>query len=332
MMDPANMLKKAGVQFTTLALVAALAPDASAASAEAKAHAAELFEQGVRQFGSAQYESAARAFLEADALVPNARALVNGITAARRAGMHLAVAQAAQDALTRTDIDAGGAALAREALTEAARNLTLVELACTPSPCTITVDGTAVASGPHYLLPGTHDFVAVGENGASASEHLSAGAGASYRVSLLLQAAPPPPASAPAVATPPPAVPEPAQQEAPAEPPPPPRHEEAGTTGKPLSPAVFYAGAAGTAVLVGLTIWSGVDTLSAKSAAEADTSNDWGHVKSLALRTDVFLGSAIVLGAATGAAALWLVDWGSGGHVSAAINPGGATLRAEGRF
>jgi hypothetical protein len=329
-MDPANMLKKAGVQFTTLALVVALAPDVGAAPAEAKARAGELFEQGVRQFGSAQYESAARAFLEADALAPNARALINGITAARRAGLHLVVAQAAQGALTRPDIDAGGMALAREALVEAARNLALVELGCTPTPCTITVDGKVIAPGSQYLLPGTHDFVAAGQNGASASEHLSSVAGASYRVSLSLRtpASPPVPPAAPV----PPTATEAGHGEAQRQPAPPPEQEESPSSKKPLSPAVFYAGAAGTAVLVGLTIWSGVETLSAKSAVEAGTATDWEHVQGLALRTDIFLASAIVVGAATGAAGIWLVDWGSGGHASAAIWPGGAAVRAEGRF
>jgi hypothetical protein len=340
MMESANMLKKVGVQLTTLALVAVLgARDASAASAEAKARAAELFEQGVRQFSGAQYDAAARSFLEADALVPNARALVNGITAARRAGMHLMAARAAQSALARTDVDTGSAALAREALAEAGHNLSLVELSCTPAPCSITVDGWAIAPGSQYLAPGTHDFAAMGGGDASASEHLTSVAGASYRVSLTLQAEPPPPPPSTPVAketheTPSPIAPAPIAPtpiaSAPITPPPP--HEEGSRAGTSLSPAVFYAGAAGTAVLVGLTIWSGVDTLSAKSAVEADPSKDWGHVQHLALRTDVFLASAVVLGAATGAAGIWLVDWGSGGHVSAAICPSGAAVRAEGRF
>jgi hypothetical protein len=338
-MESANMLRKAGVQLATMELVAALGTrDARAASAEAKARAAELFEQGVRQFTSAQYESAARAFLEADSLVPNARALIDGITAARRAGLHLTVAQAAQTALTRNDVDAGGAALAREALTEAARNLTLVELECTPAPCAVTMDGTHVASGAQYVVPGTHDFLARGEKGASASEHLSAVAGASYRVSLALiepPPAPPPPAPLPPAplppAPPPPATKESPHDETPPRPPLPPRHEESSPA-KPLPPAVFYAGVAATAALAGLTIWSGVDTLSAKSKVEANPTLDWGHVQQLALRTDVFLASAIVVGAATGAAGIWFVDWGSGGHASAAIWPGGAVVEAAGRF
>ncbi|HEX3597271.1 MAG TPA: hypothetical protein VHU80_19315 [Polyangiaceae bacterium] len=316
------MRKKACVKSTTLALVVLLLAEGGAlgAPADSKTRAAELFEQGVRQFSSSQYESAAQAFLAADELMPNTRALINGITAARRAGMHLIVARAAERALARPDMDPGGTALAREALAEAARNLSVVEATCSPAPCTITVDGAAMAPSRDYVLPGTHDFAANGDDATTASEHLTCAAGASYRVALKLEA-PAPVTAAPS----PPATPQPST------PAPPPSFEASKAPHRPLTPAMFFAGAAGTAVLVGLTVWSGVDTLSAKSDAQSDPSS-WPHVKSLALRTDLFLSGALVLGAATGVAGLWFVDWGSGRRATAVILPGGAAVAAEGRF
>jgi hypothetical protein len=94
---------------------------------------------------------------------------------------------------------------------------------------------------------------------------------------------------------------------------------------------VFYAGVAGTAALVALTTWSGIDTLSKKDSPTA--ADHWGDVQDRARRTDILLASAIVVGAATGAAGLWLVDWGPDRHAAAALLPGGgAGLVAEGRF
>src|SRR5207253_699585 len=102
-MRVSDMVSKAGVQFTTLVLLGLLVRDALGGPDDSKNRAAQLFEQGVRQFSSAQYEAAAQTFLAADELVPNTRALVNGITAARRAGQYLVVARAAERALTRSD-------------------------------------------------------------------------------------------------------------------------------------------------------------------------------------------------------------------------------------
>jgi hypothetical protein len=79
--------------------------------------------------------------------------------------------------------------------------------------------------------------------------------------------------------------------------------------------------------LIALTTWSGIDTLNAKANGDA-----WSHVEDLALRTDLLLSGAIVLGAATGVAGLWFVDWGSGARATAAIFPGGAGAVAAGQF
>lgn len=134
----------------------------------------------------AWYDAAAKAFLDADEIVPNDRALVNAIAAARRSGQNLLVAQAAERAIARHGLDVGAATLARDALTEAARNLTRIDVRCAPEPCTIVVDQVPVSSGPQYFLPGTHDFIGQGPNETRAAERLTTIAGASYRVVLEL--------------------------------------------------------------------------------------------------------------------------------------------------
>jgi hypothetical protein len=301
-----HMLSKAGVECTMLVLLGLSSKVAFATPDGAKTRAAELFEQGVRQFSSTEYEAAAKTFLAADDLAPNARALVNGIIAARRAGLYLLVAEAAERALSRSDVDDNGVALAREALNDADGRLTRVDVSCAATPCTITIDGAAVKPGRGYVLPGTHDFIGSTADGATVTEHLTTVAGASYRISLNPTPRVPPSDAA--------GHPEP---------------ERNSHASKPLSPGVFYVGAAGTAVLVGVTIWSGVETLSAKSSA---TRANWDHVENLALRTDMFLAGAVLLGAATAAAGLWGTQWGNGSYASAAVIPGGAAVVARGRF
>jgi hypothetical protein len=292
-------------------------------STDAKRRAAGLFVQGVRQFSEANFEQAARTFLAADDLVPSSRALTNAISAARQANHHLLVARAAQRALGRPGIEPETAALAREALADAARSLSLIEVRCAPEPCSITLDGEWLSPGTQYTLPGTREFVALGPNGARKTERLSAIAGASYRVNLQLPEAPPARGVAPAAGA--------ARKPDPATPP---SDEARQTATKPLPPAVFWVGVAGTAVLAGLTTWSGLDALSLKREQpyrypEAEIE----EIDSRARRTNFFLAGTLVLGASTAAAGLWLVEWESGARAAVTALPeGGFTLTARGLF
>jgi hypothetical protein len=281
-----------------------------------KRRAAGLFVQGVRQFSEANFDEAARTFLEADALVPSSRALTNAISAARQSNNHLLVARAAQRALARPGTEPETAALAREALADAARSLSLVEVRCAPEPCTITVDGEPAGPGAQYMLPGTHDFAAVGAQGHRVTEHLVTTAGTSYRVALQhgSEAAPP----------------EAVREPSPAQP-----RDAARPAAKPLPPLVFWIGAAGTAGLVGLTTWSGLDALSEKRERESGgtySTEDREEIDQRARRTNFFLAGAAVLGGATAVAGIWFVDWGSRTKTAVAPLPGGAALITQGWF
>jgi hypothetical protein len=100
------------------------------------------------------------------------------------------------------------------------------------------------------------------------------------------------------------------------------------------SPAVFYAGAAGTAVLLGVTIWSGLDALSARDRLPG-TNEDNDSVRARAHRTDAFLAGTIVLAAATTYVGLARVKWGAKSEsvaLGGAFDAQGAALHAWGNW
>jgi hypothetical protein len=304
---------------------------------EQRTRAAQAFDAGVKHFQAAEYVEAARAFLLADELLANSQALSNAIAAARRANEDLLVAKAAQRAIDRAAADPELGASAREALAEAERHLARIELRCEPQPCTLKVDGEEAVAGKRYLLPGTHVLVADAERNAQAIERLTLVAGAAYRVVLY----PTPrsvdakPASVtdeagkPASGRAPPKA-----KEGSATPATEPSSGAAEPQRKPLPPAVVYGGAGVTAVLLGVTIWSGLDAISAKSDLGSDpTTAQVDDVQSKITRSNILLGATAVVGIATTVVGFTLVDW-KHGQASASVSPhpGGAVFGAQGTF
>lgn len=276
----------------------------AAPSAADRARAAAAYDEGVQHFDRAEYQQAARSFLQADSILPSADAVENAIVAARKANDHLLVVQAAQRAEARAPDNARLAAEARAALAEAAPHLARIELGCDAASCHLVLDGDPASPGSRYLLPGTHNVDAVAGS-AHAHRDLALNAGATYRVVLHPVASsgrPDARTAAPAKAP---------QQSAP------PRD----TSRRPLPPAAFYVGAAVTLGLTAATGWSGLDALSAKRDLPADYAPAQGDdVRSRMRRTDFVLAGAVVAGAVTAWMGLSLVDWG-GRKASAAILP-----------
>ena len=105
-----------------------------------------------------------------------------------------------------------------------------------------------------------------------------------------------------------------------------------------LAPAWFFAAAGTTAVLTGLTIWSGLDTQSALSEyeqqlpvlsqAEADRRVREGHAREL--RTNLLLTGSLLGAAGSAVLGLWFVDFGSRQRTSIALGP--AQLSVTTRF
>ncbi|HEY1537123.1 MAG TPA: tetratricopeptide repeat protein [Polyangiaceae bacterium] len=121
-------------------------------------------------------------------------------------------------------------------------------------------------------------------------------------------------------------VPEPAIGARAATPPPEPR--EAPRRG--LSPIWFFAAAGTTAVLTGLTIWSGLDTQHALtsyqqqlpnlSQAEADRRVSEGHARER--RTNLLLTGSLLGAAGSAVLGLWFVDFGGGQRAHVALGLG----------
>jgi hypothetical protein len=99
---------------------------------------------------------------------------------------------------------------------------------------------------------------------------------------------------------------------------------------------VFIAGAAVTAVLAGVTVWSGIDALQARHALPAAPDQPQeDDVLARARRTDFFLLGAGVAGVASAVLGAALTDWRGGSARATALVvpvPGGASLAVGGRF
>ena len=232
----------------------------------------------------------------------------------------------AERAIARESVDAKLSAQGRQALLDAARHLARLDLGCEPEPCTITLDQVEVQSGSQYVLPGTHAVSAGAPGFAPADERLRLDAGVTYRVLLhpvrpgsterpseIAREAPPAPAA-----------------NAPL-----PGDSERGAK-KPFGPVVVYTGAAVTAVLAALTIWSGIDTLSAKSdLSDPAPQGEIDDVKSKILRSNLLFGGTLITGALTTYAGFALVDWNRQAprkHGTLEAVPRGALLTFAGQF
>lgn len=96
---------------------------------------------------------------------------------------------------------------------------------------------------------------------------------------------------------------------------------------------VFYTGVGVTAVLTGLTIWSGLDALSARNSLPGtQAQND--SVEARARRTDALLLGTVVAAAGTAYVGLRWVEWGSSKpvEVAAQVTPTRAFVAVGGRF
>ena len=312
----------------------------------APGNAAREFDAGVEHFEQAEYEAAARAFLRADVLAPSSDALANAIAAARKANDHLLVAEAAERAVARERSDPGLAARGRDALAQAARHLARVELRCEAEACELSLDGARVEPGARFVLPGTHAFSAVAAGGARADETQALIAGTTYRIALR-PVAPGAPEKAADVSVLPNSEAlagegQSAQGAAPANEPTTGAQPESApladaAPGEPrrrgLHPAWFYGSAVVTAALVGVTTWSGIDTLSARDdLPDAPTETQVDDVRSKVRRTDVLLVGSVIGAGVTAYLGLWGVEWSAPAKTAVVPLSDGALLTTGGRF
>jgi hypothetical protein len=86
-----------------------------------------------------------------------------------------------------------------------------------------------------------------------------------------------------------------------------------------LNPLYFYIGAGATAVLGGVTIWSGIDTVNnpgkdrvrdtCQHGTQASCDSVFNQGKNAELRTNVLIGATSVVGVATAVIGIFFTDW-----------------------
>jgi hypothetical protein len=297
----------------------------ASAQDDASASAAAHFDAGVQAYKQADYARAAEAFLTADSQLPSVSALSNALAAARRAGLPLLIARAAERMLSRPQTSEADRKGAESALAEQSAKLARLELSCEGS-CEPQIDGIPQAIYGSYVLPGEHRIAASGY----LEQSVRCEVGVPCRVLLS------PIANAPA-----PAEVARALSEAQVE-----RAERAGPGPEAvrsdapdrrkknrLALGVFASSGAGALVLLSLATWQGVEALHAKRDYEpASEKHPWNDATRAAHRSDGLLAGGVVLAGVALASAIWWVDWGAYGSTQLSLAPGGATLTTRRRF
>jgi hypothetical protein len=292
---------------------------AAAPDAERLKTAAEEFDAGRRAFKLKDFEGSATHFENADRDAPSPEALQSAIRGRKEAGQVARALTLSAWGLSRYPTDKAFGEYAKQLIGESERSLYKITVDCSPD-CSIIVDRKVLpfgetALGVVYLDPGQHQLQA----GWSYNRHKNAdvNAVAAQAGKLSFEA--------------------------------PPVEKMAGSSGEPgttstgsgaetdqgaekekkggLPPAVFFTGLGVTAVLGGVTVWSGIDTkknpgaenISALCAGYSpNTPGSLGapedcpaYKEGLAhqLRTNILIGATSVVGATTVVLAI-LTKWG----------------------
>lgn len=277
-----------------LALVLVTASAHAQESADVHA-AAAAFEEGQRAQLRGDFAQAADLFEIADRSAPNPAALRSAIRNHRAASQPARAATLAAEAQARYPDDAETSALAAETIATLGPTLGRVSVRCA-TPCSLTLDGRAavehlIEAYEVFVEPGEHTLVASWHGAGTERRSVEAHAGEASTIEL----------AAPAVAdaTPPEHVEE--HHDAPPPPPPP------ASSG--IHPALFGTLAGLAVVGLGITIWSGVDTLN----GAADYRMEPTHARyddgiGRELRTNVLTAFTAALGVAA-LVTVFFTDW-----------------------
>ena len=286
---------------------AGVAPHVAASPTDdARREAHERYEEGKAAFAAGDYLRAARLFLETYRLAPHHDALWNAARSFDLGGEPVRAANLYARYLDVAPADARD----RDRATTSRRNLAavLARIDLQGAAEQITVDGEIAVIATVYVAPGQHVVRGV-VAGRVVERLVTVGTGATLSVALTA----PDPAAEPVVTRPLASAPLP----------------EGSTWPRPFPRAVVYVGAGLTAVAVGFTIASGVDTLNAKSAYQAAPSSALlSDGESKQDRTNALFWTSVGVGVTTAALGLLFVDWGHA--VRAVAGPG--TLKVAGVF
>jgi hypothetical protein len=265
-------------------------------SPEKKKAAAAAFNRGEDAYASGNFNAAGAAFEEAFSHVPHPSALWNAARAWNRAGDLARAANLFTKYLREAPPDAPDRKSAVASLEQLTGKLGKLNIYAPDFPV-IEIDGQVIEGSSVFVTPGTH-IVRGRSNDKSIERVQGIEAGGIASVALVQESAPPPKKNP----------------------------DARGGSGEPGAPdqqkpvnlrvlpriAVGVGGAA-TALTLGFTIWSGLDTLSARAEFDllpTQSNLDAGRGKQT--RTNVLLGVTLGLAALTGTAAVFFVDWSKG--------------------
>lgn len=272
--------------------------------------AAEVdFNRGREAYKQGSYTEAAEYFESADQHAPNDRVLELAIGARDKAGALDRSATLAQLGLDRYPNSDRIKKVATPLVERARKELLIVVVECDEA-CNV-LDGTRIVPGRPamkrtlYLTPGDHSIRAVWSEDRGVTQ--SVGGKVGETVSVAFKAPPiPKKEEAPLPATP-------AQEEKK------PAAEEAPPTGLP--PIYFFIGAGATAVLGGVTAWSGIDTVKnpgtdvveKKCVGQGESCPEYKDGRSRQLRTNILIGATSVVGVATAVVGVFFTNWRGNG-------------------
>ncbi|MDI3289146.1 hypothetical protein [Polyangium sp. 15x6] len=298
--------------------IAAAQAEERAVTAVDREAATRAFEEGERAYRAGDFSRAAERFEEAYRNAPHPAPLWNAARSWDKAGEIARAANGYARYLREAPRGAADRDAAGKALAELATKLGRIEVFA-PEAEDVRVDDLPLEGTSVYVHPGTH-VIKGRVRGVSVQRTEELGAGSVRSVALVAENV---------VSTPKESPKEPARPIVKA-PRPTPTSTTAPREGKPwLVPALVASGAA-TLVGAGLMMWSGVDTLSARS--DFDAAPSWDKLyegRDKQFRTNVLIGVSLGLGAITGVlGSIWLVG-DRGKDVKVGFGAKGAVRRSE---
>jgi hypothetical protein len=314
-------MAKHSVSALLLAACFALATPLLARAQSDVVAAANAFEQAQRAELSGESARAAELYELADRMAPSPEALRNATRMRLAAQQPVAAATHAEALLRRYPDDAESKDLAEEVLRRTRPELGRVTLRCAVR-CTVVVDGLASGTAygrEHvtYVQPGAHTLEARFEDGGVSSQPVNVGAGESSELEAVHVPPPPAPVDAPAtVDTSSVSL-----------------SNDTAAARKRLSPITFWVLGGATVAVGAVTLWSGLDLLSARDDFESDktpTRKAFNEGESKDTRTSVLIGGTAALAAATVVVALF-TDF-DGPTPSVAFDEHGGRLGLRGAF
>jgi hypothetical protein len=304
---------------SSVVLTCSVASAQPASSADAGKNAAREFAEGQRAFAAGDFQRAGEEFEAAYRDKPHHAPLWNAAKSWDSAGESARAAGLYARYLREAPADAPDRDAATAALRAISARVVKLEIHPAEGVTNVTVDGKPVEGETIYVTPGDHTID--GKKGDKRAHKDQSGKGGDV-LSVLLDAN-----EAPVVVVAPPPV-DHTHDVAPKE----------EQHGHGLSPIFVVVGGVLTVAAAGITVWSGVDTLSQKDTFDIERSQanlDDGRAKQT--RTNVLIGVTAGLAVVTGVTAIFFTDWGkktetppTTGSLRAGVGPG--TLVLSGSF